>query len=83
MNRGPGGRPRRIGCSPATGEPGISSAAPSRRGAVGELEVLPDAEHLARVAAVRFVALASAAVAERGRFAVALSGGSTPTPVYA
>lgn len=47
-----------------------------------ELEVIFDADGLARVAASRFVALASAAVAERGQFAVALAGGSTPRPVY-
>ncbi|MFO7742974.1 MAG: 6-phosphogluconolactonase [Anaerolineae bacterium] len=51
--------------------------------AVGEREIITSADCLARVAADRFVALASAAVAERGRFAVALSGGSTPRPAYA
>jgi 6-phosphogluconolactonase len=49
----------------------------------GELEVLSDAERLAHRAAGRFVSLASAAIARRGRFCVALAGGSTPEPVYA
>jgi 6-phosphogluconolactonase len=35
------------------------------------------------VAAERFIGLASAAISERGHFFVALSGGSTPRPVYA
>jgi len=49
----------------------------------GELEVLSDAERLASAVAHRFVSLASAAIAKRGRFTVALAGGSTPEPVYA
>jgi 6-phosphogluconolactonase len=49
----------------------------------GDLEVLSDAERLALAAADRFVSLASAAIARRGRFCVALAGGSTPEPVYA
>jgi 6-phosphogluconolactonase len=49
---------------------------------VGELVIVPDADGLARVAAARFIALASAAIAGRGRFIVALSGGSTPGPTY-
>jgi 6-phosphogluconolactonase len=47
-----------------------------------ELIILPDADSLARTAAERFIALAKAALAERGRFRVALSGGSTPLPTY-
>ena len=43
-----------------------------------EIHVSPDPAALAREAAGRFVALAGAAVAGRGRFVVALSGGSTP-----
>ncbi len=43
-----------------------------------EIHVSPDAAALAREAAGRFVALAGTAIAERGRFVVALSGGSTP-----
>ena len=45
-------------------------------------EVLPGPPDLADAAAERFVALAQAAVAQRGRFAVALSGGSTPRALY-
>jgi 6-phosphogluconolactonase len=50
---------------------------------MSELVVLPDGDSLANVAAQRFTALASSAIAERGCFVVALSGGSTPRPVYA
>lgn len=50
---------------------------------VGELEILSNAERLAHRAADRFVSFASTAIAERGRFTVALAGGSTPEPVYA
>jgi 6-phosphogluconolactonase len=49
---------------------------------MSKLVILPDAERLTREAARRFVALASAAIAARGRFVVALSGGSTPRPTY-
>jgi 6-phosphogluconolactonase len=48
----------------------------------GELVVLPDAAALAEEAAQRFVALSSAAIAEHGRFRVALSGGSTPRAMH-
>jgi 6-phosphogluconolactonase len=44
-----------------------------------QLEVLPDPEALARRAAALVVAAAQAA---RGRFAIALSGGSTPRRLY-
>jgi 6-phosphogluconolactonase len=50
---------------------------------VSELLVAPNADSLANLAAERFTALASRAIAERGRFVVALPGGSTPGPVYA
>ena len=46
------------------------------------LVVLPDAAAVARAGADRFVESARRAVAERGRFRVALSGGSTPKSVY-
>lgn len=39
-------------------------------------------DEVAQAAAARFVALGQAAIAERGRFAVALAGGSTPKQVY-
>jgi 6-phosphogluconolactonase len=48
-----------------------------------EVRILPDAAALARAAADEFIHLARAAVAERGRFIVALSGGSTPKAVFA
>jgi 6-phosphogluconolactonase len=44
--------------------------------------VLPSTETLARVAAERVVAAASAAIAARGRFLIALAGGSTPKALY-
>jgi 6-phosphogluconolactonase len=47
-----------------------------------EFVVLQDAAAVARETAERFVAAAAAAIAERGRFSVALSGGSTPKAVY-
>ena len=53
-----------------------------RTSAAAKIEVLPDEAALARAAAERFVALAAAAVGERGLFAVALSGGDTPQPTY-
>ena len=49
----------------------------------GELIILPDQVALAEEAARRFVALAQAAIADHGRFTVALSGGSTPRALYA
>ena len=47
-----------------------------------KVTVLDGAEEVARAAAERFVELAQSAVDERGRFAVALSGGSTPRRAY-
>ena len=44
--------------------------------------VFDDAEEVSRAAAVRFVELAQSAIAARGRFSVALSGGSTPKKMY-
>lgn len=48
----------------------------------GELRVYGDAEQLARAAAELFVTLAAESIKARGRFRVALSGGSTPRRVY-
>src|SRR4051794_31036627 len=48
----------------------------------GELVILPDQAALAEEAARRFIALAQAAIADRGRFTVALSGGSTPRALH-
>jgi len=45
--------------------------------------IVPDAEALARTSAEMFTAQARASLQERGRFAVALSGGSTPRQLYA
>ena len=44
--------------------------------------ILPDRAALARDAARRFVTLARKALTARGRFAVALAGGSTPRDLY-
>jgi len=46
------------------------------------IRVLVDDEDLCRVAAEEFVRLAGEGVRARGRFAVALSGGSTPKTLY-
>jgi 6-phosphogluconolactonase len=48
-----------------------------------EVKIVPDNATLARVAAQEFHRVAEAAVDERGRFSVALSGGNTPRSVYA
>jgi 6-phosphogluconolactonase len=50
---------------------------------MNEIETYPDADRLARAAAEHFVALAAEAIAARGLFTVALSGGSTPRAAYA
>jgi 6-phosphogluconolactonase len=47
-----------------------------------EIVVLDDAQAVAEEAAARWVALAGDAIAARGRFTVALSGGSTPRALY-
>jgi 6-phosphogluconolactonase len=47
-----------------------------------KIRVLADAEAVSRAAAEEFVRLAKAAVAARGQFTVALSGGSTPKRLY-
>ncbi len=46
------------------------------------VRIFPDAEAVGRAAAEEFVRRAAEAVAARGRFAVALSGGSTPKRMY-
>ncbi len=50
---------------------------------MSEFIVAPQAEELAWIAAKHIVALAAEAIERRGRFIVALSGGSTPRPTYA
>ncbi len=47
-----------------------------------EIKILPDSVALCRAAAQEFHQLAETAVAERGKFSVALSGGNTPRSVY-
>jgi 6-phosphogluconolactonase len=48
----------------------------------GEVRILPEGLAVARCAAEKFVEAAVAAVAEKGSFAVALAGGSTPKALY-
>jgi len=48
----------------------------------GKLEIFDDESALFHAAADKFVALAETSIAERGRFTVALSGGSTPKALY-
>ena len=47
-----------------------------------EIVIVPDPQELAREAAQRFAGLVGDAAASRGRFSVALSGGSTPEALY-
>lgn len=46
------------------------------------VKVFPNLEELNRFAAEKFVSIAAAAIEARGRFAVALAGGSTPKALY-
>ncbi|MGH7662037.1 MAG: 6-phosphogluconolactonase [Vulcanimicrobiaceae bacterium] len=50
---------------------------------IGKLEIVADEAALARAAAEHFIAAATAAIRERGRFNVSLAGGSTPKAMYA
>ena len=47
-----------------------------------QVKIVPDSDALAHTAAQEFHRLSEAAVQERGRFSVALSGGNTPRAVY-
>lgn len=47
-----------------------------------KVRVFPDRAALARAAAMHFVELARSAIELQGRFSVALSGGTTPEPMY-
>jgi len=47
-----------------------------------DIVVLPNTEMLALRAAADFAAAAAAAIADRGRFHIALAGGSTPEKTY-
>jgi 6-phosphogluconolactonase len=51
-------------------------------GASPKVRVFGDAAEVARAAAVRFIEVGREAVSERGRFTVALAGGSTPERAY-
>src|SRR5512138_3428426 len=61
---------------------GASKQAPPRNPAASEMHVCADAEAVAITGAELFITSARAAIAERGRFRVALSGGSTPRRTY-
>ena len=50
--------------------------------AVPDLRVFPTLADLTRAAAETFVTMGEQAIARQGRFTVALSGGSTPRPLY-
>ena len=49
---------------------------------MAELKIFDDAEALARAAAGEIASNAETAIASQGRFTIALSGGSTPRPIY-
>jgi len=49
---------------------------------MAELKIYDDLADLTQAAAEEIASLAEAAIAARGRFTIALSGGSTPRPVY-
>lgn len=46
------------------------------------LQVVSGLDQLVTIAAERVVQLAAEAIAENGRFTIALAGGSTPKPIY-
>jgi len=54
-----------------------------RKGTMPKITVYPDNDSLIRGAADFIVELAVQAIAARGRFTLALSGGNTPRPLYA
>lgn len=49
---------------------------------MAELSIHEDLDELARAAAEEITASAEAAIASQGRFTIALSGGSTPRPIF-
>jgi len=49
---------------------------------ISTTEVFPDRERLIQAAAEQVIEIASQGIAENGRVAIALSGGSTPRPLY-
>lgn len=52
-------------------------------GSLAQIEIYDNPQELAWAAALRFAGMAEQCVAERGKFAVALSGGSTPKAMLA
>jgi 6-phosphogluconolactonase len=50
--------------------------------AIPNLQIFADAAEVARAAALRFIEIARESATARGRFSVALAGGSTPKRVY-
>ena len=50
--------------------------------ATPNIQIFADADEVARAAALRFVELARATINSKGRFSVALAGGSTPKRIY-
>jgi 6-phosphogluconolactonase len=54
-----------------------------RNKTLSRLEVFRGYEALIEAAAEKFIRVGAGAIEEKGRFAVALSGGSTPRPLYA
>jgi len=55
---------------------------PDEKQVAPDIRVLDDAEAVAQAAAERFAGLAAEAIEARGRFSVALAGGTTPRRVY-
>jgi 6-phosphogluconolactonase len=61
----------------------MSNAQAAPAGRQPAVQVCPDSAALAQAAAAHWIARATEAIAARGRFAVALSGGATPRAAYA
>ena len=76
---GPGGP--QLGDAHLSPMPGRPARLPGHHGSA-MIEVYPDLESLSRAAAALLVKQANLAVAARGRFSVALSGGATPRRTY-
>src|SRR5882672_2388774 len=81
---------REVVCNAARGHPALAGGgenkfedvARARMTCIRIVEVLPTPADLFHAAAEEFVRLGRAAIAEHGRFTVALSGGSTPRSLY-
>ncbi len=50
--------------------------------ATPNLQIFADASEVARAAALHFIEIAQESISARGRFSVALAGGSTPKRIY-